>query len=48
MNTLSFESQAPDQKKFLKKIVPIVKKVVKIAGKVNTITGKIITIASVL
>jgi hypothetical protein len=48
MNALSFETPAPDQKKFLKKIIPTVKKVVKIAEKVNTITGKIITIASVL
>jgi hypothetical protein len=48
MNALSFETQAPDQKNFLKKIIPTVKKVVKIAEKVNTITGKIITIASVL
>jgi hypothetical protein len=48
MNALSFETQAPEQKNLLKKVVPTVKKIVKIVEKVNNVTGKIITIASVL
>jgi hypothetical protein len=45
---LTFETTTPDQKNFLKKIVPAIKKIANIAEKVNNVTGKIITVASVL
>lgn len=47
-NSLGFSSNSPDNKNFLKKIVPAVKKIGNVAGKVATITGKVATIAAVL
>ena len=45
---LTFDSHTPDQKNFLKRIVPVISKIVKVAGKINNVTGKIVTIASLL
>ena len=43
-----FSSNSPDNKKFLKKIVPAVKKIGNVAGKVANITGKVATIAAII